>query len=181
MTQLVNPKDVEAQKLDKAQLDLLEPAGDEAVARALAFGAGKYGTRNYIASPIAARIYVAAMRRHITAWLQGEDFAEDSGVHHLGHVAANCHIALAAIEAGTFIDDRHGATGEADAPETEGQEWSDDLDLSHESSPTEGQSFAEEIREADRLLAELGQYPKGEGGRFRSIAERVRALVEEGH
>lgn len=114
MTRLVNPKDIEAQKVDKAPLDLLEPAGDEAGARALAFGAGKYGIRNYIESPIAARVYVAAMRRHLTAWLKGEDYAEDSGVHHLGHVIANCHIALAAIEAGTFIDDRHGREDVAD-------------------------------------------------------------------
>lgn len=107
MTQLVNPKDVEALKLGKAPLDLLEPVADEAVSRALAFGAGKYGVRNYVESPIAARVYVAAMRRHLAAWLRGEDVAEDSGVHHLAHVGANVHCCLAAIEAGTFIDDRH--------------------------------------------------------------------------
>lgn len=102
----VNPKDVEALKLDKAPLDLLEPAADEATARAIAFGAEKYGTRNYVESPIAARVYVAAIRRHVTAWLMGEDYAPDSGVHHLGHIAANAHVAMAAIEAGTFLDDR---------------------------------------------------------------------------
>jgi hypothetical protein len=103
-----NPKDVEALKTGKAPLDYLEPAGDEAGARALKFGADKYGVRNYIESPISARVYVAAMRRHLADWLRGEDDAPDSGVHHLGHIIANCHVALAAIEAGSFIDDRHG-------------------------------------------------------------------------
>lgn len=107
-----NPKDALARATDKPRLDLLEPAADEATARALAFGAEKYGTRNYVEAPIAARVYVAAMRRHLTAWLQGEDCAPDSGAHHLGHIAANCHVALAAIEAGTFIDDRHGKSGQ---------------------------------------------------------------------
>ena len=108
MSQLVNPKDVEAQKTNKAPLDLLEPVANEEISRALAFGAEKYGTRNYIHSPIAARVYVAAIMRHAAAWLRGEDVADDSGVHHLGHIGANVHVALAAIEAGTFIDDRHG-------------------------------------------------------------------------
>jgi hypothetical protein len=103
-----NPKDVEALKTGKIPLDYLEPAGDEAGALALKFGADKYGVRNYIESPISARVYVAAMRRHLSDWLRGEDDAPDSGVHHLGHIIANCHVALAAIEAGSFIDDRHG-------------------------------------------------------------------------
>src|SRR5690242_14166138 len=108
MTQLVNPKDVAAQADGKAPLDLLEPVANEEISRALAFGASKYGTRNYVESPIAARVYIAAIMRHCAAWLRGEDCAQDSGVHHLGHVGANVHVALAAIEAGTFIDDRHG-------------------------------------------------------------------------
>src|SRR5690242_16712138 len=100
----------------KAPLDYLEPAADEEIAKALKFGADKYGARNFTQTPIDARTYVAAMRRHITAWLEGEDCAEDSGVHHLGHIGANVHVALAAMRAGTFVDNRHGredATAEA--------------------------------------------------------------------
>jgi hypothetical protein len=120
--QSTNPKDVAARKSDKAPLDFLEPAGDEAISRALADGAAKYGPRNYVESPIEARIYIAAMRRHLTAYLRGEDNAEDSGVHHLGHVGACCHIVLAAIEAGTFIDNRHAAMAAAATPEPEEEE-----------------------------------------------------------
>jgi hypothetical protein len=103
----LNPKDVEAQTKGKTRLDLLEPVAERAIADALAFGANKYGVRNYVTAKIAARVYVAAMKRHIDAWLEGEDTAEDSGVHHLGHIGANIHVVLAAIEAGAFVDDRH--------------------------------------------------------------------------
>lgn len=102
-----NPKDALARELDKVPLDLLEPVAERAIARALAFGAKKYGVRNYVTAPINARVYVAAMKRHIDAWLEGEDNADDSGVHHLGHIGANVHVALAAIAAGSFVDDRH--------------------------------------------------------------------------
>jgi len=101
-----NPKDVDAQKNGKAPLDMLEPVADDAISRALAFGAGKYGVRNYTDTPINARVYVAAIRRHMAAWILGEDVAEDSGLHHLAHVGANVHVALAAMDAGTFVDDR---------------------------------------------------------------------------
>lgn len=101
-----NPKDAEARRSGKARLDLLEPAANTETAHALAFGAAKYGVQNYITIPIHARVYLAAIQRHLDAWKNGEDVAEDSGVHHLGHIAANVHIALAAMDAGSFVDDR---------------------------------------------------------------------------
>lgn len=107
MAELVNPKDVEAQKLGKAPLEYLEPAADDAIAYALKYGADKYGVRNFIQSPISARVYIGAIRRHVRSWLAGEDIAEDSGLHHLAHIGANVHVALAAIDAGSFIDDRN--------------------------------------------------------------------------
>jgi hypothetical protein len=102
----LNPKDVEASALNKPRLDLLEPAANEAAAAALANGADRYGVRNYRRSPISYRVYLAAMLRHIAALLRGEDYAPDSGVHHLGHLDANVHVVTGAIEAGTLVDDR---------------------------------------------------------------------------
>jgi hypothetical protein len=102
----LNPKDAEAVRSGKARLDLLEPAANTETAHALAFGADKYGVQNYITIPIHARVYLAAIQRHLDAWKAGEDTADDSGVHHLGHIAANVHVALAAMAAGTFVDDR---------------------------------------------------------------------------
>jgi hypothetical protein len=103
-----NPKDAAAATEQRDRLDLLEPAADRAIAAALATGAVKYGRRNFTApgTEIEARTYIAAMRRHLAAWLDGEDNAPDSGLHHLAHVGASVHVVLAAIDAGTFVDDR---------------------------------------------------------------------------
>ena len=103
---LRNPKEVAAEKEGKVPLDLLEPAADREIALALAFGAAKYGLCNYAETPIAARVYVAAIRRHVAAWLEGEEVAEDSGLHHLAHIGASVHVVMAAMKAGTFVDDR---------------------------------------------------------------------------
>jgi hypothetical protein len=103
-----NPKDEAAKHEDRVPLDLLEPVADEQIARALQQGAQKYGRRNFVQTPIEARVYVAAMKRHIAAWLDGEDDAPDSGVNHLAHVGASVHILLKAMECGSFVDDREG-------------------------------------------------------------------------
>jgi hypothetical protein len=105
---VANPKDEAAKNEDRVPLDLLEPVADEQIARALQQGAQKYGRRNFTKTPIEARVYGAAMRRHLAAWLEGEDNAPDSGVHHLGHVGACVHVVLKAIESGSFVDDREG-------------------------------------------------------------------------
>jgi hypothetical protein len=103
-----NPKDQAAKAEGKVRLDLLEPAGNAACARALEFGAitKQYGIQNYVQVAISLRTYLAAMQRHLDDLKSGEDFAPDSGVHHIGHILANGHIWLAALEAGTAIDDR---------------------------------------------------------------------------
>ncbi|MCX5745407.1 MAG: hypothetical protein NT062_23265 [Proteobacteria bacterium] len=42
----------------------------------------------------------------VMAWLDGEEVAADSGVHHLGHVAGCIAVLLDARAAGCLIDDR---------------------------------------------------------------------------
>lgn len=101
-----NPKDREALSKGKTRLDLLEPSANESIAKALAFGADKYGIRNYVTIPIELRVYLAAIQRHLDALKRGEDFAEDSGVSHWGHIGANVHVVEAALEAGIAVDDR---------------------------------------------------------------------------
>lgn len=104
----LNPKDQLARVEAKPRLDLLEPVADEAIAAALADGLAKYGHRNYAKTPVSLRVYLAAIRRHVAAYLAGEDDAPDSGLHHLAHVGANVHVILAAAQAGTLVDDRFG-------------------------------------------------------------------------
>jgi hypothetical protein len=102
----MNPKDLEAQTKGKVRLDLLEPEGNRVTAEALAFGADKYGVQNYVKVPIQYRVYLAAIQRHLDALKTGEDVAADSGVHHMGHIAANVHVFMASLAAGVVVDDR---------------------------------------------------------------------------
>jgi len=101
-----NPKVDAATRDGKAPLDLLENTADEAIAWALKDGATKYGKQNYRTIPIYMSTYAAAIRRHVGAWLDGEDDAADSGLHHLAHVGANLHVVFGAMDAGTLVDDR---------------------------------------------------------------------------
>jgi hypothetical protein len=99
-----NPKDLlGAQKVDLSQVLPVAMAHE---ALAMMDGTRKYGFRNFRAKKVQARIYVAAAMRHITAWLEGEDLAQDSGIHHLGHARACLGIILDSEENGTLIDDR---------------------------------------------------------------------------
>jgi Domain of unknown function (DUF5664) len=69
-------------------------------------GGGKYGPYNWRDNKVVASIYIDALNRHIAAWFEGEEEAEDSGCHHLGHARACLGILLDAMETGNLIDDR---------------------------------------------------------------------------
>ncbi len=101
-----NPKDVVARKSCKPDLSLNPPAGSETQAFAQMDGARKYGPYNWRRDPIRLSVYIAALKRHADAIMDGEDKAADSGVDHFGHIMACCAIALDARRHGTLIDDR---------------------------------------------------------------------------
>lgn len=70
-------------------------------------GLNKYGRNNFRASPVYASVYIAAARRHLDAYLEGENCAQDSKVDHRGHILACAAILLDAEMAGTLVDDRN--------------------------------------------------------------------------
>ena len=76
------------------------------IALALAWGARKYGRFNWRKDPVRGSTYVSAMERHLALYAAGEDVDPETGVSHLGHVAASCAILLDAAAAGTLRDDR---------------------------------------------------------------------------
>lgn len=80
------------------------------MAMAMADGVKKYGPYNWRHTKVAAMTYIHAAKRHIDAWIDGDDVAIDSGAHHLAHAAACMAIVLDALEAGTLVDDRPPAT-----------------------------------------------------------------------
>lgn len=111
-----NPKQRYGDK--KPNLALLTPAMEYPLALALMDGAGKYGPFNWRINAVEAITYIAAAKRHLGLYLEGEEIAQD-GVHHLGHVMACCAILLDAKAAGKLIDNRptpgsHGVQEEAE-------------------------------------------------------------------
>lgn len=99
-----NPKDILGSA--KVSLTAVPSVAILHEACALMTGDWKYGAYNWRAKPVVARIYIDAALRHIHAWFDGEECAEDSGVHHLGHARACLAILLDAMETGNLIDDR---------------------------------------------------------------------------
>jgi hypothetical protein len=75
------------------------------VVKVLAFGAKKYGSRNWEKGFAWSRAHDALMR-HVTAWHLGEDRDEETGMLHLSH-AACCALFLLAFQLrGIGTDDR---------------------------------------------------------------------------
>ena len=90
----------------KLPLHLVPPSASHYLAMALADGAKKYGPYNWREIPVSVSPYYGAMKRHMDAFWDGEDYAKDSGVHHVAHAMACCAIILDAMSVGVLIDDR---------------------------------------------------------------------------
>lgn len=104
MTDDTNPKDRAGSC--RVDLSLFPPAGVIHGAHAMMDGADKYDPYNWREKKVRARVYIAAAQRHLLDYLDGEDTADDSGAHHLGHAMACCAIILDAMETGNLVDDR---------------------------------------------------------------------------
>jgi len=99
-----NPKTTFGAK--KPQLHLVPPAALIEMATAFQDGADKYGPYNWREKKISSSVYYGACLRHLTAWWDGEDLAEDSGVHHLSHALACIAMILDGKELDKLNDDR---------------------------------------------------------------------------
>ena len=100
----LDPKD-EAGK-SKPQLAIIPTISEQCEAKALALGAEKYGFYNWRKSPVETMTYLNAIKRHLNAFIDGEDIDPESGVSHLGHIKAGCSILLDAEKTGTLLDNR---------------------------------------------------------------------------
>lgn len=76
-------------------------------------GASKYGAFNWREGKISSSVYMDAAMRHLLAWYDGEELAEDSGVHHLGHAMACLALVLDSQVCGTLNDNRPKMGGPA--------------------------------------------------------------------
>lgn len=99
-----NPKD--AIGSGKLPLHLVPDSISVAAAMAFAEGASKYGAYNWRAAGVRTSIYVAALRRHLTKFWNGENCDPATGVPHLASVIACAGIILDADLCGKLNDDR---------------------------------------------------------------------------
>lgn len=103
-----NPKTLLGQK--KPPLHLVPPSALIHMSAAMAHGADKYGPYNWRdpKTEIPASIYVAAAKRHIDSFWDGEWTVSDSPYRasHLGAAMAGLAVLLDAFEVGTVKDDR---------------------------------------------------------------------------
>ncbi len=99
-----NPKDAIAST--KLPLHLWPATATAMGCLGLLDGATKYGLNNYRALGAKASVYVGAVKRHLDAWMEGEDNASDSGVPHLANALACLAILVDCQAAGNLVDDR---------------------------------------------------------------------------
>jgi hypothetical protein len=92
--------------ISKPRLSDVPPVSLFALGAAMSDGANKYGRFNWRDTGTTASVFYDAMMRHLADWYNGEDFANDSKVNHLGHIMASCAILLDSELHGNFNDDR---------------------------------------------------------------------------
>lgn len=99
-----NPK--EAIGDTKLNLSLVPDTAHMYLASAFTEGALKYGSYNWRAAGVRASTYVAACRRHLGKWWNGEEFDPKTKVHHLANAMACLAIILDAKLVSKLNDDR---------------------------------------------------------------------------
>lgn len=101
-----NAKDGAAAGDGRLDMTLVPTTFIAAVAVALTEGDLKYWAMNWRAKGVAARVYVAALLRHLFRWVCGQHADPKTGVPHLWSVGACVAILVDAQACGRFIDDR---------------------------------------------------------------------------
>lgn len=100
-----NPKD--AIGCDKLPLHLWPTTATAMGCLGVLEGMVKYGRTNWRQTGVRTTIYIDACKRHLDAYLEGEDNAPDSGTPHLANALACLAIIVDAQAAGKLTDDRN--------------------------------------------------------------------------
>lgn len=77
----------------KTRHDLIPPFAQEMYGKVLTKGAEKYEVRNWERGMDWSKV-TASLDRHILKFKAGEDFDEETGLHHLAHAMCNCAFLL---------------------------------------------------------------------------------------
>jgi len=92
--------------LTKPSMSAVPPSALIPLMEAMADGKNKYGLMNWRDKSVSSSVYYDAALRHLMSWYDGEDVAQDSGVHHLGHAMACMAILLDAMHTNNLNDNR---------------------------------------------------------------------------
>ena len=90
----------------KPRLELLPADALTEWARAMTFGATKYGDHNWRKGLAWTRV-LGSMARHMTAFMSGQDNDPESGVNHMAHVMCNAAFLLHYTNHKPDLDDRY--------------------------------------------------------------------------
>lgn len=93
---------------EKPRMDLISPVALEELAKVLTHGAKKYSAWNW-SNGIAYTRVLAALLRHIYAYLRGEDKDPETGLSHIAHAMCNCMFLLHFDKFRREFDDREKA------------------------------------------------------------------------
>lgn len=91
---------------DKPRMELISAIATLKKAKIYTFGAAKYGDNNWRAGIKWSRI-LGALKRHITAYEQGEDLDSETGISHMAHAACCVDFLLEFEETHRDFDDRY--------------------------------------------------------------------------
>jgi hypothetical protein len=91
---------------NKPRMELLPAAALTEWARAMTFGATKYGDHNWRKGLAWTRV-LGSLSRHLTSFMAGEDRDPESGVNHMAHVMCNAAFLLHYEKHHPELDDRY--------------------------------------------------------------------------
>jgi len=98
--------------LNKPRMSDVPPIALYALGAAMSDGKDKYGRFNWRETGATSSVFYDAMMRHLADWYNGEDYAGDSNISHLGHIMASCAIILDSQAQLSLNDDRNFGLGE---------------------------------------------------------------------
>jgi len=99
-----NPKDSVGTK--KVPFSLIPENVIAETALAFLEGARKYGSYNWRIAGVRASVYIDALRRHLGAWMNGENIDPDSGLSHITKAIACLIILRDSMLINNWVDDR---------------------------------------------------------------------------
>ena len=100
-------KAIKGYKLDdgKPMWGLLPPDAMDELVKVYTFGTKKYAPHNWLKGMDWCRVF-AALCRHAFAWLSGESYDKETGLHHMAHAAWNAMTLVTYEKKGIGKDDR---------------------------------------------------------------------------